>query len=199
MKMEYSIHAKLKSLLLKFRNEPHELQTALSAVPAGELVHGIVRLFIAGELSLIRRKRRETMNLCARGDAYDRANPWVRDWFLRAAQEKRDEGRTNYGIGNLLEKLRHDVSHGIVRADDFRISNDLQSYYVRQVLMRDPSLCGLFKLARRSNADALVVDGRAWTDFAKEHEAELWPESTLKKKNGSAAAAQFQLALRKTA
>ncbi len=47
--------------------------------------------------------------------------------------------------------------------------------------MRDPSLCGLFDL-KASDADALVVDGRPWSEFAKEHEAELWPERTAKKK-----------------
>jgi hypothetical protein len=191
--MEDSMHVKLKSLLCKFFNEPDALLAALSALSADELVRGVVRLFTAGELCLSPRKRRQTKNLCARGEAYDRANPWVRDWFLNAAQEKRDEGRTSYSIGNLLEKVRHDVAHGVVRVDDFRISNDLQSYYVPQVLMRDPSLCGFFKLGRRSNADALVVDDRSWLDFAHEHEAELWPEPTPKKKPARVVQAEWPL------
>jgi len=173
----------LKQVLRKYRRQPNEMLTALSSTPQGELLSAFVDLYTAGELRLHSRKRARRKNLCAKGYAYDRANPWVKDWFLSAAREKRDEGRTHYSIGNLLEKLRHDVAHGIVRVDDFRISNDLQSYYVRQVLMRDASLCGLFDLRRTSDADALVVDGRTWTDFAKDHEAELWPERTARKKD----------------
>jgi hypothetical protein len=148
----------------------------------GELGRELVELLAVGELRLHSPKRRKARNLCDKGYAYDRANPWVRDWFLRAAQEKRDEGHTRYSIGNLLEKLRHDVAHGIVQVDEFRIANDLQSYYVRQVLMRDPSLCSLFEVKRTSNADTLVVDGRSWENFAKEHKGELWPERGPKKK-----------------
>jgi hypothetical protein len=186
----------LKGVLRKHRRQPNELVAALSAIAPGELVRGIVALFTGGELRLHSRKRRKAKNLCARGYAYDRANPWVPDWFLNAAREKRNEGRTHYSIGNLLEKLRHDVAHGIVRVDEFRISNDLQSYYVRQVLMRDPSLCGLFELKRTSDADALIVNGRTWTDFAKELEAELWPETANKK---AATVEQAALPLRETA
>lgn len=83
--------------------------------------------------------------------------------------------RERYGIGALLEKIRWDAQLGIIKTDEFRISNDFQSCYVRYVLMRDPTLCGVFKLSKTSDADPLVVDGGAWTDFAKEHEAELWP------------------------
>lgn len=175
----------LKQVVRKYRWQPDELMAALAALPVGELVSGIVRLIVAGELRLHPHKRRKPKNLCARGYAYDRANPWVPDWFLNAAREKRDEGRTHYSIGNLLEKLSHDVAHGVVKVDEFRISNDLQSYYVRQVLMRDPSLCSLFELKRTSDADALVVNGRTWTDFAKEHEAELWPKKDESEESAS--------------
>jgi hypothetical protein len=187
----------LKRVLRKHNRQPDQLLTALSAVAPGELVRGVVGLFAAGELRLHSRKRRKSKNLCGKGYAYDRANPWVQDWFLMAAREKRDDGRTHYSIGNLLEKLRHDVAHGIVKVDEFRISNDLQSYYVRQVLMRDPTLCGLFDLRRTSDADSLVVDGRIWTDFAKEHDAELWPAHTANKK--AANMGQTELSLRETA
>ena len=162
------------------RNKPSELTDALSAIPTYELVGEIVELFTAGELRIHSRKRKK--NICRKGYAYDRNNPWVPDWFLKSAQEKRDQGRTHYSIGNLLEKLRHDVAHGIVKVDGFRISNELQSYYVRQILLRDPSLCGFFSLKRFSDADLLVVDGVTWREFVQKHEAELWPECTGGKK-----------------
>lgn len=186
----------LKRTLRKHRRQPDELLTALSAVTPGELLRGIVALCAAGELRL-RARKRTRRNLCEKGYKYDRVNAWVPDWFLQTAQQKRDSGRTHYSIGNLLEKLRHDVARGIIKVDKFRISNDLQSYYVRQVLMRDPSLCGFFSLQRTSDADLLVVAGRTWSDFAKEHEAELWPGHAAKKQ--AASVEQTELPLSETA
>lgn len=172
----------IKSVLRKFRRQPNELLFALSSTPQGELLSAFVELFTAGELRLHSRKRKRS--LCLRFYRYHKKNQHVADWFLRAAQSlKREQHREHYGIGALLEKIRFDVRLGIIKTDGFRICNDFQPCYVRLVLMRDPSLCGLFDLKRSSNADSLVVDGRAWSDFAKEHEAELWPERTAPKKN----------------
>lgn len=181
----------LKSVLRKHRRQPNELLTALSAKTPGELLRGLVELVTSGELRLHSRKRKAS--LCPRFYRYDKANQHVAGWFLSAAQAlKREQHRERYGIGALLEKIRWDVRVGIIKTDSFRISNDFQACYVRQVLMRDPSLCGLFKL-KPSNADALVVDGRTWTDFAREHESELWPERAAKK--SAATAGQFQMPL----
>lgn len=187
----------VKRVLRKNRRQPNELLTALSAMTSGELVRGIVELFTAGELRLHPLKRTRTRSLVQRFYRYDRANQWVGEWFLRTAQEKRDAGRKHYAVRNLLEKLRHDVARGVIKAEGFRIANEYQSCYVRQILMRDYTLCGMFELQRTSNADALVVDGRTWTDFAKEHEAELWPEETAKKKPINVG--QTELSLRETA
>jgi hypothetical protein len=46
--------------------------------------------------------------------------------------------------------------------------------------MRDPTLCGLFTIKPSDADDALIVDGRSWSEFAKEHHAELWPEKKTK-------------------
>jgi hypothetical protein len=165
------------------RHRPSELAVALNALAPSELVRGIVELFIASELRLHSRKRKRP--LCPRFYRYDSANPHVAGWFLHAAQSlKQEQHRKRYAIGALLEKIRWDVSLGIIKTDGFRICNDFQACYARLVLMRDPSLCGLFTL-KPSAADALVVDGRAWSDFAKAHEAELWPERVKKKAAGS--------------
>jgi hypothetical protein len=144
------------------------------------------------------RKRKRGRSLCARFYRCHERNPLVAEWFLSAAQSlRREQCRERYGYRALLERIRWDVRVGIIKTDIFRISNDLQACYARQILMRDPSLCGLFELRRTSNADALVVDGRAWTVFTKEHEAELWPEPTPKKK--AASGEQSELALSETA
>ena len=116
---------------------------------------------------------------------------------IAARQLKQEQRRKRYGMGALLEKIRWDAKLGIIKTDGFRISNDFQSCYVRYVLMRDPSLCGVFKLSKTSDADPLVIDGRAWTDFAEEHEAELWPEPTPKKKPANSV--QLELALGESA
>ena len=182
----------LKQILRKYRRQPNGLLTVLSAMTLGELVRGLVELFTAGELRIHPRKRARTEPLVQRFYEYDRANPWVGEWFCALL---RRSGMP--GASNLLEKLRHDVAHGVIKTDGFRISNEYQSCYVRQILMRDSTLCGMFELQRRSNADTLVVDGRTWVDFAKEHQAELWPEQKADQKatnNG-----QTELSLRETA
>jgi hypothetical protein len=185
----------LERILRKYRRQPNELRIALLAITPGELVRGLVELVSAGELRLHARKKRK--NLCGQYYKLDGTNSWIKFWFLEAAREKRDEGHTHYSIGNLLEKLRHDVSKGIVKVDEFRIGNDMQSVYVRVILMLDPSLCGFFELHKHTDADALVVNGRTWTDFAREHEAELWPEQTARKQVTTAG--QSELPLSQTA
>jgi hypothetical protein len=171
----------LKRVLRKHCRQPNELLTAISAMTPGEFVRGIVELFAAGELRLHSRKRKRS--LCLRFYRYDKRNPHVAEWFLRAAQSlKREQHHDHYGIRALLEKIRFDVRVGIIKTDGFRIANEFQACYVRQIVMRDPSLCGFFTI-NPSAADALVVDGRTWSDFAKEHEAALWPARTAQKKN----------------
>ena len=173
----------LKSIFRKYQRQPDELLTSLATIPQGELLSGLVELFAARELRLHSRKCKRP--LCPRFYRYDKANPHVAGWFLSAAQAlKQEQHRQRYGIGALLEKIRWDVRVGVIKTDSFKISNDFQACYVRQVLMRDSTLCGLFEL-KPSDADSLVVDGRSWVDFAKEHEAELWPERTAKKQAAS--------------
>ena len=185
---------KLKSIIRKHWRDPEALMAAFTILTGrGELLHWLTELICAGELRLHPRKRQRGRSLLLRFRDYDAANKWVADWFLQAARAKRDEGRTHYSIGNLLEKLRHDVAKGIVKTDAFRISNDYQSCYVRQVLMRDPSLCGLFELQRRTNADALVVDCIRWTTFAEVHKSELWPEQETAEQKKNAGQSELPL------
>jgi hypothetical protein len=187
---------KLKQIIRKYRTQPDALPSALSAITPSELMRGIVELVTARELRLHSCNRK--LPLCLRFYRYDEENSHVGEWLLSAAQKlKEEQHRERYGMGALLEKMRWDVSFGITETESRRISNDFQPCYVRQVLMRDPSLCGLFKVSRTSSADALIVDGRSWADFAKEHEAELWPEPAPKKK--PAKTTQSELALGGTA
>ena len=171
----------LKRLLRKHgRQRSSELATALDAIAHGDLVRVVVELFAAGELRLHSPKRKRP--LCAQFYLYDKANSPVGGWLLNKARDlKFVQHRERYGIRALLENVRWDIQLRVIKADDgFKICNDYQACYARQVMMRDPRLCGLFEL-NPSAADALVVDGRSWSDFAKEHKAELWPERANKK------------------
>jgi hypothetical protein len=190
------VKIKLTQSIRTYRSKPDALLKAFLAITPGELARGIADLITARELRLHPYKRK--LPLCERFDRYDNANPHVGEWLLSAARElKEEQHRERYGMGALLEKIRWDVSFGITETESRRISNDFQPCYVRQVLMRDPSLCGLFNVSRTSDADALIVAGRRWADFANEHEAELWPEPAPKKKRANSA--QLELALGESA
>lgn len=188
---------KLTHYVRKYRSQPGKLLTALSSLTRIELLRELVDLVSAGEIRLGGRGKDGKSSLCERFYRYHSANPDVAEWFISAAQLlRREEHLERYSIGALFEKIRWDVRIGIIKADGLRIPNDFQSCYARLVLMRDPNLCGLFELRRISNADALVVDSCRWTDFAIEHEAELWPERAPRKKPANVA--QAELALRET-
>jgi hypothetical protein len=176
----------LKKLFRKHaRHRSFELTAALTSLAPGELVREIAELFVAGELYL--RSPKKKLPLCERFYRYDKANPLVGGLFLNAAQAlKREQHRRRYSIRALLETIRWDLSIGVVKTGRFKISNDFEPCYVRKLLMREPGLCGFFEL-KPSAADALIVDGCSWSDFAREHAAELWPGQTGKKKGAGAA------------
>ena len=173
----------LKQILKTYgRHRPNELMTALLELSPAELVGGLVKLFTAGEIRFTtKRKIRKAQNLCSQFYRYHEENPRVADWFLKAARAlQQEEHRTRYGIGALTERIRWDIKMGIIKTDSFKISNDLRACYARLVVMRDPTLCGLFTIKPSAADDALMVDGRSWSEFAKEHHAELWPEKKTK-------------------
>jgi len=180
------------------RRRPHELAKALMELSPAELVGGIVKLITAGEIRLLTRaKKRRAANLCARFYRYHEENPHVADWFLSAAQAlQKEQHRTRYAIGALTERIRWDIRAGVIKTDGFRISNDIRACYARVILMRDPSLCGLFML-KQSAADELVMEGQSWRIFAQEHHAELWPEdATEKRKPNESATLQSEFKLK---
>jgi hypothetical protein len=163
------------------RTRPAELSTALLALPAAALAGGLIALFVSGELRFFPKKRRRLTAICSKFYRYHKENPLVAEWFLKAARSlKAEQQRSRYAIKALAERIRWNVQMGIIKTEGFRISNDVVACYGRLVLMQDPSLCGLFTL-RPSRADALVIDGQSWADFAVVHHAELWPAREIKK------------------
>lgn len=164
------------------RHRPNELITALLALSPADLVGGIVKSFAAGELRFTTKRRIQTgRRLCARFNRYHKANPQVSSWFLQAARSfKNEQHQERYGVGAITERIRWHIKEGLIKTDGFRISNDIRACYARLVLMRDPTLCGLFTLKPSKADDVLIVDGHPWSEFAKEHHAELWPEPERK-------------------
>jgi hypothetical protein len=173
----------LKQILKTYgRHRPNELINALLALSPAELVGGLVKLFNAGEIRFTTKRRtRNGRNLCARFYRYHEDNPRVADWFLNAARAlQKEEHRTRYGIGALTERIRWDIKMGVIKTEGFKIANEFRACYARLVLMRDPSLIGLFDLKPSNVDELLIVDGHSWSEFAKEHHAELWPEKKTK-------------------
>ena len=166
----------LKQFLKTYgRRRPNELMSALLTLSPSELVGGLVKLFTAGELRFTT-KRRKARSLCARFYRYHKRNPRVADWFLKAARAlQQEEHRSRYGIGALTERIRWDIKMGVIQTEGFKIANELRACYARLVLMRDPSLIGLFDLKPSNVDELLIVDGRSWSEFAKEHHDQLWP------------------------
>jgi hypothetical protein len=157
------------------RHQPNELMSALLALSPSELVKGLVKLFSAGELRFRTKRRvKNGQSLCQQFYDYNDDNPQVAGWFLKAAQKERH--RSRYSIGALTEEIRYDIRMGVIKAEDsFKIPNELRALFARLVVMRDPSLCGLFKINPSVVDDLLVIDGCSWSEFARQHHAELWP------------------------
>lgn len=161
------------------RHRPDELITALLALSPSELVQNLAKLFVAGELRFGRRRRGQTARkMCSNFYRYHENNPQIADWFLSAARSlQKEQHRDRYSISALTERIRWDIRTGVIKTDGgFKISNNVRACYARLVVMRDPSLCGLFEVNPSKVDDLLVIDGRSWAEFAKVHCGELWPE-----------------------
>ena len=169
----------LKNILKTYgRYRSDELIAALLTLSPAEMVGGIVKLFTAGELRFTTKRRiQSARNLCAKFYRYHEKSPDVAEWFLGAARAlAQEQHRTRYAISALTERVRWDIRMGIIKTDGFKISNSVRACYARLVVMREPSLCGIFTIKPSIVDGVLVVDGRSWSEFAKEHHAELWPE-----------------------
>ena len=82
-------------------------------------------------------------------------------------------GRGVYAVDAQINNVRWSSDLDTDHADDaFKISNEWAAWYSRLVQMECPDLLGFFRL-KTALADGLVVDGRSWRDFAKEHGDEL--------------------------
>jgi hypothetical protein len=109
--------------------------------------------------------------------AFHLKNPHVLADMMTEARAEKASGRTVYSADAHLSAVRWNLALDTEHQDDtFKINSVWAAWYSRLIQMVYPDLIGFFRL-RHALADGLVVDGRSWRAFAKEHADELHYES----------------------
>ena len=109
--------------------------------------------------------------------AFHSRNPQVVDEMITEARAEKAAGRTVYAVEAHLSSVRWNPDLETEHPDHtFKINSDWSAWYSRLIQMDCPDLIGFFRL-KTALADGLVVDGRSWRDFAKEHSDELHYEN----------------------
>ena len=105
--------------------------------------------------------------------AFHSRNPHVLADMIKQARAERAAGRSVYAVEAHVSSVRWNFDLDTERADGtVKINADWAAWYSRLIQMDCPDLIGFFRL-KTALADGLVVDGRSWRDFAKEHADEL--------------------------
>jgi hypothetical protein len=104
-------------------------------------------------------------------------NPDVLAEMAEQARAEKAAGRTVYAADAHLSGIRWNKDIASERGDDrFKINSTWSAWYSRLIQMAYPDLIGFFRL-RNALADGLVIDGRSWRAFAKEHADKLHYDS----------------------
>ena len=85
--------------------------------------------------------------------AFHRDNPHVYARLVvlaRAWKERR--GGAKLGMGMLFEVLRWDVAMRTT-GEDFKLNNNVRSYYARLIMAREPDLDGVFEIRQLHDAE----------------------------------------------
>jgi hypothetical protein len=118
----------------------------------------------------ITRSETETCNAFL---AFHSDNPQVLTDMIAQARAEKAAGRAVYAAEAHLTTVRWNPDLDTEHADNtFKINSVWAAWYSRLIQMDCPDLIGFFRL-RTALADGLVVEGRSWRDFAKEHADEL--------------------------
>jgi hypothetical protein len=109
--------------------------------------------------------------------AFHADNPEVLEDMVEQARAEKAAGRTVYAAEAHLSGVRWNKDIPTERGDEgFKINSIWSAWYSRLIQMVCPDLIGFFRL-RNALADGLVINGRSWRAFAKEHADELHYES----------------------
>jgi hypothetical protein len=105
--------------------------------------------------------------------AFHARNPHVLAEIIEQACAEKAAGRSVYAIDAHISSVRWSSDLDTEHADDsFKISDGWTAWYSRLIQMQCPDLIGFFRL-KTALADGLVIEGRSWRDFAKQHVDEL--------------------------
>jgi len=116
---------------------------------------------------------RSATEKCKEFLAFHSRNPLVLADMIKEARAEKAAGRTVYAVEAHLSSVRWNPDLDTEHEDGtFKIDSGWGSWYSRLIQMDCPDLVGFFRL-KVALADGLVVEGRSWRDFAKEHSDEL--------------------------
>jgi len=89
---------------------------------------------------------------------YHSDNPQIYDSIVRYARQLKAAGRTTFGIGAIVERIRWDYAIS-TKPDEkgFKISNDYRSRYSRLVMINCADLRGFFK-TKQLEADSMYAE-----------------------------------------
>jgi hypothetical protein len=104
--------------------------------------------------------------------AFHSRNPHVLAHFITEARAEKASGRAVYAMEAHLLGVRWNSELDTEHDGTFKIDSVWAAWYSRLIQMERSDLIGFFRL-KTALADGLVVEGRSWRDFAKEHADEL--------------------------
>jgi len=81
--------------------------------------------------------------------SFDAANPHIYNGLKRIALNLRREGRKQYGVKALFERLRWDGSVTTETGEDYKLSNDFTALYARKLMRECQELRGFFAIRPR--------------------------------------------------
>ena len=82
-----------------------------------------------------------------RFEAFDQANPWVRQALTDLAMQAKRDGRTRIGMKHLVEVVRWNYGRR-TSGTEFRFDNRYTSRFARAIVADHPDLADLFELRR---------------------------------------------------
>ena len=78
-------------------------------------------------------------------EAFHEANPHVAEKIVQLCMALRGKGHVRYSIKGLFEVLRFRYSLQTTSTDQFKLNNNMTSWYARKIMSENRSLHGFFE------------------------------------------------------